>query len=110
MGANWRTSVNGLIETACLIIVGVCVLPAETWQQPKVWIPAVGLIVAKTVKDFVTKDKNVTGGTVQQTVTGGVAKEGTQSLVDQTVIASIKSGDKVTQEQRLAVADVKPMT
>lgn len=48
------------------------------------------------------KAKNVTGGTVQQTVGGDVATAGSQTLVDQTVKASIASGDPaVTQEQKM---------
>ena len=64
-GPNWRTSVSGMMETLCIIIIAVCSLPSEIWANPKVWMPAVGLLVAKTVKDFLTKDKAVTGGTIQ---------------------------------------------
>ena len=48
------------------------------------------------------KDKNVTGGVVQQTANGAVAELGTQSLVDATIRASIASGSPVTQEQKQA--------
>lgn len=105
--ANWKTASSGYLETVCVIIIALCALPAEVWQNPKVWIPSVLLLVAKTIKDTLTKDKNVTGGTVQQTVSGAKADEGTQSLVDDTVIASIKSGDaNVTLEQREAVKNL----
>jgi hypothetical protein len=66
-GANWRTGASGYVETVCVIIIGLCVLPASVWENPKVWIPASALLIAKTVKDTLTKDKNVTGGTVPQT-------------------------------------------
>lgn len=49
------------------------------------------------------KDKNVTGGIVQQTASGAVAAVGTQSLVDATVKATIASNEPVTPEQRKAV-------
>lgn len=83
-GANWKTSVSGYIETACIIIIAMCALPSEVWMNPKVWIPAVALIVAKTVKDTLTKDKNVTGGSVQQDLTGAPVPEYKASLVQTT--------------------------
>lgn len=49
------------------------------------------------------KDKNVTGGIVQQTASGAVADPGTQTLVDETIKASINSNEEVTAEQRNAV-------
>ena len=59
-GPNWRTSLSGLAETICLIVIGLCVLPADVWQNPRVYLPAAGLIIAKTVKDWLTRDKGVT--------------------------------------------------
>lgn len=93
LGANWRTSVNGLVETLCLIIIGLCVLPAETWQQPRVWIPASGLIIAKTIKDFITKDRKVTGGVIQQTADGEVSSRdpSRSTSVCDTITATPKS-------------------
>jgi hypothetical protein len=61
LGLSWKTSVTGYIETICLIIMAVVVLPID-WSQPRAWIPAVLLVAAKTIKDSLTKDKNVTGG------------------------------------------------
>jgi len=52
------------------------------------------------------KDKDVTGGSVQQTIAGNVAEKGTQTLVDKTVIASIASGETVTPEQKLSVKNI----
>lgn len=49
------------------------------------------------------KSKNVTGGSVQQTLDGKFAEPGTQNLVDQTVLGSINSGETVTYEERQAV-------
>lgn len=103
-GANWKTSTSGYIETACVIVIALCALPAEVWTNPKVWIPSVALLIAKTVKDTLTKDKNVTGGTVPQTAGGAVADSGTQSsLVKATIKDSILSGESVTAEQRNSV-------
>lgn len=62
-GANWRTSISGITETICIIIMGLAVLPREVWQDPSVWLPAAALLVAKSFKDYITKDKEVTGGT-----------------------------------------------
>jgi hypothetical protein len=73
LGANWKTSSSGYIETLCLIVAAVCILPPEIWARREVWLPSVGLIAAKTVKDSLTKDRNVTGGTTQQDAKGEVA-------------------------------------
>lgn len=73
-GANWKTSVSGYTETLCAIVIALCILPSETWKKSEVWIPAAALIIAKTVKDSITKDRNVTGGSVQQDQAGSVAK------------------------------------
>lgn len=94
-GANWRTWTSGLVETACLIVIALCALPSDIWSNPRVYIPSAALIIAKTVKDFVTKDKQVTGGSQMQTLSGAKADEGTQSLVDLTLKASKESGEKV---------------
>lgn len=57
-------------------------------MNPKVFIPAGGLIIAKTIKDFLTKDKDVTGGTKMQDAKGAVVEEGKQTLVDETLKAT----------------------
>lgn len=84
LGANWRTSVSGYTESICVIVIAVCMLPPEVMGKPRVWIPAVILIVAKTIKDSVTKDKNVVGGNVQQDVNGSVVSAEKSSLVHAT--------------------------
>jgi hypothetical protein len=73
LGANWRTSVSGYLETVCVIVIALCALPTDVWTNPRVWIPATALVIAKTIKDTLTKDKNVTGGNIQQTSDGSVA-------------------------------------
>lgn len=74
LGANWKTSVSGYMETLCAIVIALCVLPADYWSNPRVWVPGSLLVIAKTIKDSLTKDRNVTGGAVQQDVEGGIAQ------------------------------------
>lgn len=97
-GANWKTSASGYAETLCLIVISICLLPADVWTIPRVFLPAIGLIIAKTVKDSLTKDKNVTGGNVQQTLEGGFVEKGKQDLVDMTLVASPKSEQEAIKE------------
>lgn len=65
-GANWRTSLSGLLTTLCVIILAIVALPAETWDDRRVAVFAILGVIAKTVKDFTTKDAQVTGGNVAQ--------------------------------------------
>src|SRR5690348_13578007 len=106
-GANWQTTLWGFIALAAGAIAlhpeSVAFLP----DSIEGWVKGIaGLITLISGAAFAVKvkDKNVTGGTVQQTVSGDVASPGTQSLVDKTVIASIHSGEQVTPEQRQAVS------
>lgn len=104
-GANWKTSLSGFVAIIAYFIHG--------HPQYLHWIsePFQGFIwqgseyifyggLAKLAQQV--KDKNVTGGIKQQTTSGATAEPGTQSLVDQTVIATIKSGEAVTPEQKKA--------
>lgn len=84
-GANWKTSISGYTETVCAIVIALCAVPSEYWTNPRVWIPATALIVAKTIKDSLTKDKNTTGGSVQQDVSGAIVPPARASLVKQTI-------------------------
>jgi hypothetical protein len=106
-GANWRTSLSG---TVTLVSAAVAFKPELiNFIHPQGlhdWIAGIcGIIAFVSGGAFVlaAKDKKVTGGSVQQTVGGNVAAEGTQSLVDETVKASMKSGEQVTPEQHQAV-------
>lgn len=112
--ANWRTTVSGIGAAIFGFLTILAALPYELGAvanifppQWKVRIALYGAIAAAILKvwnSIAQKDKKVTGGTVQQTVSGAVADQGTQTLVDQTVKASIASGDKeVTSEQKKAV-------
>lgn len=112
-GANWQTTLTGGIQAVITAIVtGAVTFPSDWHNKQQVVVFALAILGAFFGISFaaLAKTKSVTGGTVQQTVSGAVAEPGTQSLVDQTVIASIKSGDTdVTSQQRIAVADVKPL-
>lgn len=113
LGANWQTTVS---------MIGGVLMGALTWLSTLSYDQgSIAMIIPIEYKPLVTKiagiaalilfawngikqkDKNVTGGVVQQTASGAVADPGTQSLVDATVIASINSGEPVTAEQRNAI-------
>lgn len=106
-GANWKTTVTGGLQAVIsAIAMGTLTFPSD-WKNPQ-QVALFLLVLLGTffgVKFAMTaKDKEVTGGITQQTVSGEVADPGTQTLVDETVKASIKSGDlKVTPEQKEAV-------
>jgi hypothetical protein len=114
MGANWKTTLGGLggelLNILTILSVAPYTLPTTiTDVIPAQW-KATFLSVCLTSKAVVgvwtwwnTKSKNVTGGTTQQTAGGNVADPGTQTLVDETVKATIKSNEPVTPEQRAAV-------
>jgi hypothetical protein len=107
LGANWRTTVSGGLQAIITAIVtGAITFPSD-WSNPK----QVALFACVLLGTFfgvkfalVAKDKNVIGGIIQQTASGAVAKDGTQSLVDATVHATIQSGEPVTPAQRQAVS------
>lgn len=113
-GANWQTTVSGIGTAIFSILTLLAALPYETggianlfpveWKPTVLAWSAIAAVILKIWNAIKQKDKNVTGGIVQQTVSGDVADPGTQDLVDKTVIASIQSGDQeVTAEQRNAV-------
>lgn len=132
MNANWRTTLWGTLSAVSAGILGLCVSLSQAaistkpgdvdpllnyilYSVPSKWRAYItlgaALVTAVAGQRFATnaKSKNVTGGTVQQTVSGAVADTGTQALVDQTVKASIASGDtEVTAEQKAAVAKDSP--
>lgn len=113
-GANWQTSVSmlgGLLMGALTFLSTISydqgaialVIPIE-YKPLIVKIAGVSTLILFAWNGMVQKSWNVAGGTKQQTVSGAVADEGTQTLVDQTVKASIQSGDTaVTPEQKAAV-------
>ncbi len=74
-GANWRTSLSGVLSTAMAIVTAAAILPRDTWTDWRVYVPAVLAILAKTTTDFTTKDARVTGGSVQQGSLHGATRE-----------------------------------
>jgi uncharacterized membrane protein YjjP (DUF1212 family) len=90
-GANWQTSLWGFITLICGAIAlypqSVAFLPdnIETWVKG-----IAGFVTVIAGGAFVTKvkDKNVTGGSVQQTLTGAPVTEGQQNLVDATLLST----------------------
>lgn len=111
--ANWRTTVSmigGVLGAALTWLSTVSydqgaiatIIPIEykPWVTKIAGIATLALWIWNGIQQ---KSKNVTGGSIQQTMSGAVAEPGTQSLVDETVKASINSGEPVTSEQRNAV-------
>jgi hypothetical protein len=111
--ANWKTTVSmigGTIMGAITWLANVSydqgpismVIPVK-YKGTVTLIAGVSALILFCWNGIQQKSKNVTGGSVQQTVSGAVAAPGTQDLVDETVRASIKSGEQVTPEQKEAV-------
>jgi hypothetical protein len=104
-GANWQTSLWGFIT---LVAGAISLNPHLTDFLPDSingyvkGLAGVIAFISGGAFALKVKDKNVTGGSVQQTVAGNLAEPGTQTLVDQTVKASIASGEQVTPEQKQA--------
>lgn len=116
-GANWRTSLSGIGAAVFGLLTMIAALPYDmgdianifppSWKAKIAVAAGFATLALKWWNALAQKDKHVTGGVVQQTVSGAVADPGTQNLVDQTIKASIKSGDSsVTPAQKAAVANV----
>lgn len=106
-GANWQTTIwGGIFAVATAVSVQpVLIEPLPDAIEGYVKMFCFIVVAASGVKFAVeAKSKNVTGGTTQQTANGNVAAAGTASRsMDQTVMASIKSGESVTPEQRESI-------
>ena len=112
LGANWRTSLSAFGTAIFGLLTVVAALPYDLgavanifpveWKANIAIASALAAAILKVVNGMVQKDKNVVGGTVQQTASGAVADKGTQTLVDETIKASLKSGEVVTPEQKAA--------
>lgn len=113
LGANIRTSLTGIGAALFSILTVVAALPYEqggladifppTWKSKIMIAAAISAFALKVWNSILMKDKDVTGGTTQQTASGAVANAGTQTMVDQTIVASIASNSPVTEAQRAAV-------
>lgn len=105
-GANWQTSLWGLITlvaSAVALNPGLVAFLPDSFEGYVKGIAGLIAFISGGAFALKVKDKNVTGGGIQQTLSGAVAEPGTQTLVDQTVKATIASGEPVTHEQRTAV-------
>ncbi len=105
-GASWKTSASGYATMIALAI----------HEKPQLiaWIPEPEKGVIWNLSEYLffggflvmanrMKDKTITGGTVQQTASGATAAPGTQALVDETIKATLRSGEPVTDEQKKAI-------
>lgn len=107
-GANWNTTVfGGLQALFSAFVAGTITFPTD-WSDKKQVVLFILVIIGtffglKFAVD--AKSRNVTGGTVQQTTSGARAEEGTQTLVDETVRATLASGEPVTPYQAKAVRE-----
>ena len=105
--ANWKTTVSGIgaaLFSALTLLAALpyqfgdisAVFPPE-WKGKIVTASAIAAFALKVWNSVAQKDRNVTGGNVQQTLSGNVAPDGAQTLVDATLKATptdeaVKSG------------------
>ena len=113
LGANWKTTVSGIgamIFAALTALAGLpytlgdvaTIIPPE--YKAKVFTASlIATAILKVWNSIVQKDRNVVGGTVQQTVNGTPVEPGKQDLVDATVKATVASGEHISPEQAAAV-------
>jgi hypothetical protein len=76
LGANWRTSASGLLTVTAAVISTQPTLIAFLPHSVQVWVQGIaGLVAAISGAYFalMAKDRQVTGGVVQQTADGSVA-------------------------------------
>lgn len=112
-GANWKTSFTaaGTALSAGLTFLSglsydqgpiALVIPVK-YKGTVTLLAGVATLILWVWNGIQQKSKDVTGGTTQQTASGAVADPGTQTLVDETIKATINSGEAVTPEQKQAV-------
>lgn len=98
MGANWKTTLGGILKELLNVLVLLSIAPYSLPENITSIIPAKAkgwfFAICGGAKTIVaiwtwwnTKSKNVTGGDTQQTLSGDLAKPGTQNLVDATAEA-----------------------
>lgn len=83
IGANWKTTVSGIGAAIFALVSVLATLPYELGDAGNIFPPAykakiavVGAIAALMLRvwnSFVQKDRNVTGGTIQQDADKNVA-------------------------------------
>ena len=94
LGANWKTSVTGIgtaIFAGLTFLSGLSydvgpialVIPAK-YKSTVTWIAGAATAILWCWNSIAQKSKEVTGGSIQQTLGGNPAAPGTQTLVDVT--------------------------
>ena len=94
LGANWKTTVSGVGTAIFTLLTVLAALPYELGDIATIFPPqwkakiaiagAIAALILKVWNSVVQKDRNVTGGDVQQTLDGDKAPKGRQTLVDLT--------------------------
>src|ERR1022692_1909878 len=98
IGPNWKTTLSGIGVALFALLNALALAPTElgdfgmiippTWKAKILCVSLGAAFIMRVLNAMHQKDKNVTGGNVQQTLGGDVAPVGTQSLVAQTSKAS----------------------
>jgi hypothetical protein len=99
-GANWKTTVSGIGAALFSVLTILAALPYEmgdlaaifspAWKGKIATIAGIAALLLKIWNSLVQKDRDVTGGSKQQTLDGSVAEPGTQTLVDLTKASPAK--------------------
>lgn len=98
MGANWKTTLSGIATSISFALTMLASLaygiptPLTELMSPKMkaYIASFGIFTTAALhiwNSILQKSKDVTGGNTQQTLSGDLAKPGTQNLVDATAEA-----------------------
>jgi len=98
LGANWWTTAWGFVTVGAGAIYAKPEIIAFLPDKAEPVISGVSFfitVIAGGVFAHGVKSKEVTGGTVQQTIAGNPARKGTQDMVDLTVKATAESGEQV---------------
>jgi hypothetical protein len=106
--ANWRTLISGIGSGVFAVLSMLAVAPQELGEVANI-IPyqykakfffacTFAAFILRCWNSYAQKDKQVTGGSVQQTIGGAKADAGTQTLVDATVAATKESGEPLPDE------------
>lgn len=99
-GANWRTTIAGLIAAGFQAYRDGAFTDPTDWHK---WLVPVALAIF----GYLVKDKNVTGGNKQQDINGATVPAGQQNLVDATLKAT--PTDKLTPEQNSIKKSILPL-
>lgn len=89
IGANWKTTVSGIGSTLASLLLGLTLIPytmptelsnilSPQWKLRVLMVALIAKTALGTWNALQQKDKNVTGGTTQQTTDGSVASTSSQ--------------------------------